>query len=160
MNRFTRIQQGRARLDRLPAGWAIITTGFFVQLGLAVGLLALAATGTDQVSVVVSAFLVGIVVLAGVAALPSVLLLWVGRYQRTAAVIAALVGGGMLLLNGAHLTVWPFPLALFLAAVRTWAGAGLDTDDLLRLDPGRFERVAPPKPGTDDASGDGLSEDS
>ncbi|AFK21071.1 hypothetical protein E6P09_18065 (plasmid) [Haloferax mediterranei ATCC 33500] len=156
----TSIQQGRARLDRFPAGWVIILTGFLAHLGLATGLLALAYTGNDQVSVVVSAFLVGIVVIAGLAALPSVLLLWLGRYQRIAAVIAALVGVGMLLINDAHPTVWPFPLALFLAAVRAWAGAGLDTEDLLQLDPGRFERVDPPKPGPRESSEGPSSEES
>lgn len=144
----TELDRVGARLDRLPAAWAIATGGYLLHLALAVGLVARSAASGEQVQVLVSVVLVAVLVLAGLAALPALVLWWLGRYERVGAVLALAVAVGTLVVNDAHPTVWPFPLALGLAAARAWAGQALDATDLLVLDPGRFERV---EPATDDA---------
>jgi len=143
----------RARLDRLPAAWRLAALGVVIQTLLAAGLLAAAFLGGDRVDVLVAAILVGIVSVAVVASLPSVLLWWRGRAPRLAAALAILVAVGTLVLNEGHPTVWPLPAALLLAALRTWAGR-IDTATLLAADPDRFERVSPPDGSTDDTGGD------
>lgn len=141
----TYVQRLRARFDRLPAGWAVILAGFLLQLGVAVGLLTLATSGVIRLSSIAAAAVLVITVVAGVATVPSVLLLRRDRYPRTGATLAALVGVATLLISEAHPSVSVYPVALLVAAVRVWAGHGLDAVDLLRLDPGRFERVDPPR---------------
>jgi hypothetical protein len=145
MTAMTRIQRVRARLDRLPAGWLVILAGFLLQLGVAVGLLTLAVTGVIRLSTIAAAAVLVITVVAGVVTVPSVLLLRHDRYPRAAATLAALVGVATLVVSEAHPSVSVYPVALLVAAVRVWAGYGLDVVDLLRLDPGRFERLDPPR---------------
>lgn len=139
----------RAKIDRLPRGWVLIVLGFLGHLAIAGAQTIRAVNGDDQVSTVVAAFLVGIVLAGGIATLPTLVLLWLGRLERIAALMAVAVGAGMLFVNDAHPTVWPYPIALFVAAVRIWAGARLDAADLLELDPVRFDRVDPPSTATD-----------
>ena len=145
----TAIERLQARIDRLPAGWLIIAAGFAGQFLLALVLLGVAYSGGEWGAVAGAAFLTMFVVVAGLAALPAAVLFHLGRYQRGAAALAAVVGVVMLVVNEGHLTVWLFPLALFVAAVRGWVRATLDTADLLRVDPGRFERVDPPADESD-----------
>lgn len=145
----------RARLDRLPAGWAIVLVGFLVQFALVAGQLGLAYAAGSRIRLVGAALAVGVVLTAGVAALPAGLLLFLGRLRRGAAALAVLVAAGTLVVSEARPSLFVFPAALFVAAVRVWAGAGLDAAELLRLDPDRFERV---DPHPDD--GDGAGADS
>jgi hypothetical protein len=143
----------RARLDRLPAGWAIVVVGFLVQFAVVAGRLGLTVTGGGRIRTVGSALAVGIVVAAGVAALPGVLLLVLGRLERTAATFLAVLAAAVTVVGEADPSLLVLPGALTVAAVRTWATAGLDATDLLTLDPGRFERVDPADGATDDGDG-------
>lgn len=140
----TTLTRVRARIDRLPAGWVLVLAGFLLQLALAVGLLARASLAGSRIAQVDAAFLTGVVVLAGVATVPSFLLLWTGRYPRAGAALAVVVALCTLVLVETYWLAWLFPLALLVAAVRVWAGAGLDAATLLDVDPDRFERVEPP----------------
>ncbi len=143
MTPTTHLRRLCALLDRLPSASTVAVGGIALQLALAVGLFAAGYAGGNRVGALVAAVLLGVTVLAGLAALPPILLWRWGRYPRLAASIAALVGLGTLLFNEAHVTVWPVSFALGFAAVRAWAGATLDATDLLAIDPGRFERVEP-----------------
>lgn len=144
MTDATALHRLQARIDRLPAGWTILAAGFALQVVLATALLGVASASGDRVDLVVATVLVGVVLVAGVAALPAAVLLWRGRHRRVAAVLAAAVGVGTLVVNEGHPSVWLFPLALFVAAVRAWVRASVDAADLLAVDPDRFERVQPP----------------
>ncbi|WP_299262363.1 hypothetical protein [Halorientalis sp.] len=144
MTPTTPLRRLGALLDRLPSASALAVGGILLQVSLAVGLFVEGYAGGDRIGTLVAAVLLAVATLSGLATLP-VLLLWRwGRYPRLAAVLAALLGLGTLLVNEAHVTVWPVSLALVLAAVRAWAGVALDATDLLALDPERFERVTPP----------------
>lgn len=154
------VKRFRARLDRLPPAWLFVLAGFLLQVALGVGLLVQAARGDDRVGLLVAASLLAVVLLAGVAALPVVVLLYLDRAPRAAAVLAVLVGAGTLAVNEFHPTVWLFPLALFGAAVRAWAGT-LDALELLELDPARFERVDPDRSAeAEETDGDQTDDDS
>ncbi|SDE92816.1 hypothetical protein [Halorientalis regularis] len=153
MTPTTHLRRLGALLDRLPAAERIAITGIFLQTALAVGLFAAGYAGGDRVGALVAAVLLAVAVLAGVAALPAVLLWRLDRSPRLAAALATLVGLGTLVFNEAHVTVWPVSVALVLAAGRAWAGTRLDATDLLALDPGRFERVQPPRHNTEEADG-------
>lgn len=144
MSQPTRLEWIRARIDRLPAAWVIVLVGFLLQLGLALWLFALESRDGDVWGTVFTGVFVGLVVVVGVAAAPAFVLLWLGRYRRVAAVIAVVVGVATLVVTEGYPFFWPFPAALFLAATRAWAG-DLDAETLLRVDPGRFERVDPPE---------------
>lgn len=150
----------RVRIDRLPDGWVVATGGFLLQLAIAVGMLFQASVTGSRIGQVNAAFLVGVVVLAGLAAVPSVLLLWAGRHQRSAAVLAVVVAAGMFVLVETYWLAWLFPLALIAAAIRAWAGAGLDATTLLRFDPDRFERVDPAIQTADDPEATGTPPES
>jgi hypothetical protein len=155
----SKLDRLRVRADRLPAGWVIVLAGFCLQFGLALGLLALSAPGADVVQLAIGAVPVVIVFVSGLAASAPFLLLWRGRY-RIGAVLSMLVGAGTLVLGGGAPILWPFPLALFLAAVRAFAGAGLDAETILEVDPDRFERVDPGDwDGRDRESDDGRAEE-
>lgn len=134
-----------ARIDRLPASWRIIAIGFLIQLGLALLLLGVTYGDNDRIGVAVAAVLTVIVLLCGLAALPAAIVLRDGRYQRAGASLAAITGILILLVNEGHPTIWPFSLALFVAAVRGWVRATVDAAELVRVDPDRFERVEPPE---------------
>lgn len=139
----TTVRQVRARLDRLPPAWQILVAGFVAHLGLSVALLGFAYARGAGLAVITNGILVALVVVTGIAAIPALALLWDGRYRRTAAATAVLAGLIPLLVTDADPITWVFPLALFLAAIRAWAGAGLDVTTLFDLDPDRFERVSP-----------------
>lgn len=150
MTGTSRTKRLRARIDRLPAGWIILLAGFLLQIALAAGVLVRAALGGEDLELLVAGVLVGMVIVAGLATLPAFVLLWAGRFTRIAAAMAGLVGAGLFLFTEGHLTILPYALAALATAVRAWAGAGLDTEELLRLDPERFERVDPPTAGCQD----------
>lgn len=133
-----------ARIDRLPPAWLLVVTGFVVQTVLVASLLGLAAVSGDRLGLLVAGFLGGLVAVAGLVAVPVVILLRRDRFRRAGALFAAIVGVGLLVLAEGHLTVWPSAVALLAGGVRGWVRAGLNAADLLRIDPDRFERVPPP----------------
>jgi len=140
----TPLQRLRARFDRLPPGWAILLAGAVIQICLAGGLMTLAIADGDRLTSLVAVVTLAVSLVGGLAVLPAVALLWVGRGRRLASALALVVGLVTLLVNEGQPIVWPLVLSACLAAVRVWFVTGLDTTDLLRLDPQRFERVDPP----------------
>lgn len=155
---MTRLGRLRARIDRLPSAWVFVLLGFVVQFGVAAWRLVMAIGGESRTRTLGAAFVVGVVVLGGAAVLPSFLLLVIGRLERLAATLAVLVGASLLVLAETRAVLWLFPALLFVAAVRAWAGAGLDTMDLFRHDPGRFDRVEPSSDDPDATDADTEAE--
>lgn len=142
----SRLQRVRARLDRLPAAWILVLLGVLAQVALPVGLVVLAATGEDRVGLLVAGGLLAVTLVVVAVAVPVAVLLYLDRLPRTAALAAAVLGIGTLVVNEGHPTILPVSVALLAASVRAWAG-GIDVLTLLELDPDRFERVERPDGG-------------
>ncbi len=153
----TRFDRVRARFERLPAAWIVVAVGFLLQVGLAVGQFTLVFEDGSRIRAIGAGLRIGIVAASGVVALPVFVLLLVGRLRRTAGALACLVAGVTLVVAGTQWLLWVFPATLVVAAVRAWAGAGLDAADLLELDLSRFERVDPPAVEVDEG-GDTVDE--
>lgn len=153
MNDGTRLQRARALIDRLPSSATLVTVGFIIQLGVVTIPLA-SREGTDGVQLAIAGAPIAVVIITGVVVCPALLLLWRSRLHRTAATVLVIAGVGMLIVSDGYRLLWVFPAVLLFAAVRAWAGAGLDAADLILLDPGRFERIEPP------SSGDSTQSDS
>jgi hypothetical protein len=145
---LTIVRRARARLDRLPSGARLTLLGVVVQFVVAGGLVGRAFTAGSETQLLVTGLLLGITLAATVACVPIMLLLRSGRLPRAAALLAAGVAAGMLIIVEMNAVGWILPAALLVTAVRTAGTAGLGVTDLLQLDPSRFERVDPSERGS------------